>query len=114
MAFTHIYNGVVLYHLITAQQENLFTAFQIQITPFEAMEIIEHWLDEAKSLSEAVKRNDKTLARHIANDPSKTWLCNGYCDYLGYCDEGKKAVDELIKRRTEAKALRIASKKKVL
>lgn len=111
MAFNNMYNGVVFYHLITAQQENLFTGHRVQITPIEAEKIRKHWLSEAEDLKFAIRHNDKTLARHIADDWGKNWMCNGYCDYLEYCDEGKAAVDRIIQRRAEAKQLRIASKK---
>jgi len=111
MAFTRIYNGVVLYHLITKEQENLFTAHRVQITPLEALEIREHWLKEAASLQFAVKNNNKHLARNIADDYSKNWMCNGYCDYLQYCDEGKAAVERIIQKRVEAKELRLAARK---
>lgn len=114
MAFTNIYNGVVLYHLITAEQENLFTAHRVQITPMEAERIRRHWLDEAEDLRYAIRNNNKQLARHIANDYSKNWMCGNYCIYTPYCPEGTAAVKRIIEKRAEAKALRIASKKKVL
>lgn len=111
MAFSNIYNGVVIYHLITKEQKNLFTTHLVQITPLEAESIRKHWLSEAKSLKHAITHNDKRLARHIADNPDKTWLCNGYCDYVQYCDEGMRARDELIARRVEAKIARSASRK---
>jgi hypothetical protein len=111
MAFTRIYNGVVLYHLITKEQENLFTAHRIQITPLEADIIRRTWLKEAESLQNAIKHNDKQLARHIADDYGKNWMCNGYCDYTQFCDEGKAAIERIIARRMEAKELRLASRK---
>ena len=112
MAFNKTYNGVVFYHLITKEQTNLFTPYKIQITPLEAEEIRAHWLKEAESLQYAITHNDKNLARHIANDPAKRWMCNGYCDYVEYCPEGKRAVDDIIETRTLAKAAKISVKKK--
>lgn len=98
MAFCYIEKGVVFYHLITKEQNNLFTQWPIFLSKTDAAKIREHWLDEAQSLQFAIRMNDKTLARHIADNPAKNWMCGNYCDYTQYCDEGKAAV----KRKIEA------------
>jgi len=110
MAFNKTYNGVIFYHLITKEQNNLFTAHRIQITPLEAERIRAHWLQEAEDLQYAINHNDKTMARHIADDPSKRWMCNGYCDYLQYCTDGRRAVDQIISERAEKKELKLLAK----
>ena len=104
MAFNGMSDGVVLYHLITKEQNNLFTQWSVHISAAEADSIRKHWLVEAAMLNSAIKHNDKNMARHIAGDNTKNWMCKGYCDYLQYCDEGKVAVDRIIERRAEAKA----------
>lgn len=111
MAFNNMFNGVVFYHLITKEQKDLFTCHRVQITPLEAEMIRNYWLNEAEDLQYAIKRNDKTLARHIANNPAKNWMCNGYCDYVQYCPEGKAAVSQIIEARAASKEMRMANRK---
>lgn len=100
MAFNAMSNGVVFYHTITKEQQNLFVQWPIHITAKESAEIRKHWLEEAENLRFAIKMNDKTLARHIANNPDKNWMCLGYCDYIEYCDEGRAVRKRIIDERT--------------
>lgn len=111
MAFNAVLDGVIFYHTITKEQTNLFVQWPVHISAREAESIRKHWLSEAVLLQSAIKHNDKTLARHIADNQAKNWMCNGYCDYLEYCDEGKAAVSQIIEARTAAKMLKLPRKR---
>ena len=99
MAFSGLSDGVVIYHLLTKEQQNLFTQWEIHITAKEADTIRKEYLKKSNQLREAIDKKTPEILDKAADNPDKRWLCNGYCDYVDKCPAGQAATKQLIEER---------------